>query len=238
MNKTIAIHQPNFLPWLGYFYKIAHSDVFIFHDDVEYTKKSFIKRVHIRGNKQGDSIRYLTIPLKRHSDFALISALEIDHTQNWQKKHLNLLANAYQGAPNYGRIMALYEEWLEKSITYKSLANWNIFLIREISQLLGLTTCFYQSSLCSFPLKGSEYNIALVQHFGGDTYLSGNGAKKYQKALDFQGANIELQYTGNGIQQWQTTLTTQYPNYQKGLSIIEELMYLGVNAIDIANGKA
>ena len=62
---TIAIHQPNYLPWLGYFYKIANSDVFVFLDDVQFSKNSYTNRVQVFG--KDEKMRWLTVPVSAHS---------------------------------------------------------------------------------------------------------------------------------------------------------------------------
>ena len=95
-HKIIAIHQPNFIPWAGYFLKMAASDVFVFHDNVEITKSGPTRRVKISALQTVDYTQWLTVPLVKHSDFALIRELEISWQSDWTKKHLNQIKNAYR----------------------------------------------------------------------------------------------------------------------------------------------
>jgi hypothetical protein len=218
--KTIAIHQPNYLPWLGYFYKIAQADVFVFLDDVEYTKRSFTRRVHIRKAKGSQEKAYLIVPLKRHSDDTLICKLAIDHSQNWQKKQLNQLSNTYNGAPAYEKISMLVSGWMEQSVNYQSLAEWNQFLIQQISSFLGLSTTFVRSSDLPVAGKATELNRAIVRHLDGTIYLSGQGARKYQREEDFRQEGIQLQYSAFR----DLPYAQQQGDWLGGLSVLDGLM--------------
>ena len=86
-DKIVAIHQPNFLPWIGYFYKIVKSDIFVFLDNVQYTKNSFINRNKIK-TSQGEM--WLTVPVS-FSFGQLIRKVRINNLVDWQKKHLRRL---------------------------------------------------------------------------------------------------------------------------------------------------
>ena len=218
--ETIAIHQPNYLPWLGYFHKVTHSDLFVFLDDVEFSKQSFTRRVHIRKSKWTKEKSYLIVPLRQHSDYSLINELKIDHSQNWQQKQLHQIKNTYSGAPAFEKIYASLKMWMDVSTQYTLLSEWNQFLIQSISEAIGIKTTFVCSSELPVNGKASEYNLNIVQYLSGSTYLSGKGGRKYQEEEDFRTKNIHLQYSN--------FFDTPYPQKQGkwlgGLSIIDGLM--------------
>ena len=218
--KTIAIHQPNYLPWLGYFYKIAHCDIFVFLDDVEFTKQSFTRRVHIRKAKWSQEKAYLIIPLQQHSDYTPINELKIDHTQNWQRRHLNQIKNTYSGAPAYDLLFPLIEEWMDISCQYSLLSKWNQFLIKELSSVLGLKPSFVCSSELACYDKGAEYNLKITKYLKGSIYLSGKGGHKYQREKDFHRADIQLKYSTFN----DTAYAQGQGSWLGGLSIIDKLM--------------
>jgi hypothetical protein len=218
--KTIAIHQPNYLPWRGYFHKIAHCDVFVFLNDVEFTKRSYTRRVKIRKSKHSEATTYLIVPLLKHSDYTKINALKIDHTQNWQKKQLNQISNTYTGAPGFKHIFPIIEGWMDASIHFEFLSDWNEFLIKEITGLLGLTTSFIRADELPIKAKAPKLNVMILQYLQGEAYLSGQGGKKYQREEDFTSVNIQLMYSD--------FQDPPYPQAQGewlgGLSIIDFLM--------------
>ncbi|MFV0269502.1 MAG: WbqC family protein, partial [Draconibacterium sp.] len=90
----VAIHQPNFMPWLGYFYKMAKADVFVLLDDVRHSKSSFTNRVQIK-TPQGPKL--LSVPLAEKE--ILINQLPISNDGKWNKNQLKLIHNSYRKAP-------------------------------------------------------------------------------------------------------------------------------------------
>jgi hypothetical protein len=227
----VSIHQPNYIPWLGYFYKIWASDAFVLHDNVEYTKQSFTKRVFIRKEPNTPSRVYLSVPLKKHSDFALIRELEICNLQNWQQKHLNKIYYVYHKAPFFKHYYPIIQKTIESSHDLTHLADLNKFLIFNVLDILDIDKPIHISS--QLPLKGfkaDEYNAEIVRKVGGDTYMSGVGAKKYQAENTYSKRHISLIY--NNIGQYLQQAPPQYPTtFDAGLSILDALFYIGKDGI-------
>ena len=235
-KKTIAIHQPNYLPWLGYFYKIYASDIFIFHDNVEHTKKGLTRRTYIRSTPQSSQKKYLSVPLEKQSDFTLIKNLKISHSSSWIQKQKNLLFNTYGKSPFYQQTIGWLFPKLDEAQDIEYLATLNISLIQTILQKLNIQTEIYASSNLKISGEKSAYNIKLIKHFEGKVYLSGTGAKKYQSDEAFQNENITLQYN----QLFSYINDHPYLQYQgefiNGLSIVDALFNIGPEAIiDIFN---
>jgi WbqC-like protein family len=224
---TISIHQPNYLPWIGYFYKIWASDIFILHDNVEYTKHSFTKRVFIRKYPATSEKDYIIVPLKRHSDFALISDLKICHEQNWQQKQINKIYYVYHKAPFFNDYFPVLEQSILVSRDLTYLADFNKNLILDILGFLNIDRKIVLSS--ELPVRGfqaDEYNAQLVAYFGGDLYISGTGAKKYQFNMTYANRGISLIY--NELGRYLKKYPPQYPiQFDAGLSILDALFYIG-----------
>ena len=231
-SLTVSIHQPNYLPWLGYFYKIWASDVFVFLDDVQYARRSPTSRTQISSKQNMGARSYLSIPLHSPQYFDRICELKLNQTQAWRRKHLETMRHIYSGAPFFKRYFLLIEEWVNDSKKFIKLAEFNIYLIAKILDLLGIQTACYSSS--TLPVQGLKagYIIALVKHIGGTTYLSGNGARKYQKEEDFHRAGIQLVYTGFG----DSLVKHPYPQFPgtefiNGLSIVDALFNVGPEGV-------
>lgn len=227
MPKTIAIHQPNYLPWLGYFYKIYASDIFVFHDNVAYSKKSLTKRCQIRKAKGRLEKSYLTIPLKKHRDGTLIKDLCIDHGQAWRQKQLNQIRNTYAKAPFFDQLFPTIEGWIKEVAQMEKLVDGNIYLITQILEWLGIHRPFFRSS--ELPVNGikSTYNRNIAAHFGATIYLSGSGARKYQQAEEFDSQGIELKYH-DFLKYHQSNSYPQYQGaYIPGLSVLDGLFNVG-----------
>jgi hypothetical protein len=192
-NRTVAIHQPNYLPWTGYFLKMAVSDVFVFHDNVKITKAGPTRRVQIAGNKP-DHNRWLSVPLQKHSDFTLIKDVLIFQETHWMTKHLSYVRAAYYRYPYFKPIFALMEEWLDGFKNELFLARLNAGLIQKIALSGNMHPIYYFSS--ELPASGykGDYNISLVKILEGKVYISGKGGAKYQEEKMFSAEGVRLLY--------------------------------------------
>jgi len=228
MTRVVAIHQPNFFPWLGYFDKIARSDVFIFLDDVQFPKTAagtWSNRVKML---LAGEPRWVTAPIRRaFNGVALIHEIEWADEQPWRTKLLKTLAANYARAPHYRETMA----WLEPLILQpeKNLARYNMAVIRAIADRIGLRNdhCVTSSSLGGQG-QASELLIDLTCKVGGDCYLCGGGANGYQEDELFAAAGVGLFYQ-----------SFAHPIYRQqggrefvpGLSIVDALMNLGIEGV-------
>lgn len=230
----VSIHQPNYMPWLGYFYKIWISDIFVLHDNVEYTKHSFTKRVFIRKSPVSTERHYLSVPLRKHSDFSLIRDLKICNEQNWQQKQINKISYVYHNAPFFNVYFPALKKTILQSTEKTYLTELNHDLILNILDFLNIKTPLIRSS--DLPIKGfkaDEYNAEIVAHLGGDLYLSGTGAKKYQFNTTYSERGISLFYNNLGSFLKKTPPFYPVP-FDMGLSILDALFYLGAdNILDI-----
>ena len=188
----VSIHQPNFLPWPGYFNKIANSDLFVIIDNVQYVKGHIVNRNKIKDNK-GEA-NWLTIPVKiSKGSEQLINEIEIDYSHKWQHKNLNRLRSYYEKSKFFGKYFSILEQYFHKQ--YSNLAEFNIELIRYICSELKINTPIYIASELDRDFGERNYlNLNICKYFKADTYLSGIGAKKYNDENMFKENAIKLQY--------------------------------------------
>lgn len=197
MKKSlrIGIHQPNFLPWMGYFYKMSQCDIFVLLDHVEFTKKSYTKRVKIHKADNDEEEQYLTIPLKKHSDHASINALQMVEDHKWQKKIRNLIYQTYHKAPYYHQVQPLIERFFETPLASNSFSEFTIEVIKYVAECLGIKPKWIISSDLDLEYSESDVNLDIIAHLEGDLYISGMGAQKYQNEELFTENKIKLEYS-------------------------------------------
>lgn len=186
----VALHQPNYLPYLGYFHKMAHCDVFVLLDDVQFAKRSYTQRVKIRTE---DGEAWLTVPvLTRKKRFQLICEVEIDAAKAWEKKHWKSLVQSYRKASCF----AAYRDFFEGIYAQQHvrLGELNERLIRYLAGELGISTRIVKSS--SLRIMGSRTPriISICEALGGDSYLSGKSGRLYLDEVKFAEARIRLHY--------------------------------------------
>jgi hypothetical protein len=223
MISLVAIHQPNFFPWLGYFDKIRRSDIFIFLDAVDYPRSgsggmgSWVNRVQLSINGQA---RWLTCPLKHLRGGVPILAAEIDDSQPWRKKVVRTLEMNYRRATQFERAMEFLLPLLERRET--NLAAFNIAAIRTIARHLGIAARFVRQSEIDGQGQATERLISLVKAVGGSAYLAGGGAAGYQEDELFKIAGVDLIY-----QRFTPQAYGPAERFLPGLSVIDYLMHDG-----------
>ena len=229
----VAIHQPNFFPWLGYFDKIRRADAFVFLDAVAYPRKgsggmgSWVNRVQL--SVQGEA-KWVTAPVKSITLGTPIKDVVTDSNQHWRSKLQKTLHSNYGRAPRFAEAMALLVPLIDAPET--NLAAFNMAAIRAISSHLGLPGRFLLQS--QLPHQGAATNllISLVKAAGGEAYLAGGGASGYQEDKLFAEQGIRLVYQGFKPQPYGDPA-----RFLPGLSIIDYLMHDG-RPLDEAFGAA
>jgi len=218
----VAVHQPNYLPWLGYFAKLAQAGTFVLLDDVQFSKGSYTNRVQIARN--GAPV-WLTLPI-RHDFGAAIRDVQLARA-DWARAHCDSLKQSYRKAAHFAEVWPELEVWLTSA--QGRLADVNAQLIRRLAERLGLTARIESSSEIGVPRCDADERLArIVARFAaaGGTYLSGGGGAKYQSEDVFTAHGVRLAYS--------TFKPTPYPRsgeeFIAGLSIADALFHVGWEA--------
>jgi len=192
----VVVLQSNYLPWKGYFDLIQNADVFVFYDEVQYTKNDWRNRNRIC-SKNG--LHWLTIPVSRDSVRLKISEVRLPDPR-WQVDHFKTLYHCYRPAAYFHQIESLLREIYQER-TWTNLSQLNRHCIESISRLLGFRTRFLDSN--EFDLQGGRVDrlISLLVQIGAREYLSGPSARAYLAGSEhlFERAGIRLlfkSYTG------------------------------------------
>jgi hypothetical protein len=186
----VSIHQPAYLPWLGYFDRIAASNLFIFLDTVQFERNSFINRNRI---KTATGPIWLTVPVRLRGHLEMnINEIEIDSAQHWKRKHLRSIEQNYSRAPffakNFDRLVASY---LPEAGHLAELCHGQLkFWLDE----LEIKTPIVRASELPIQAKKSDLVLALCRHVGATTYLSGPLGRGYLQEDRFSESNIEVRY--------------------------------------------
>ena len=218
----VAIHQPNFLPWCGWFAKLDACDVFILLDDAQMSKGSYVSRTKIRSN---DGEHWLTVPTRLH-DAPRIVDVEIANG-NWTKKHLATLRQTYAKAPLVHEVMAVLEPIYAGAGA--NLSSFNQRLIEAVASYLGIDKPMHLSSSFDVRSTSDDRLIELIHKVGGTHYISGRGGANYQDPAKFSAAGIELDV------RTYTPVPYEAPRFQfmPGLSIVDALFVRGKGARDL-----
>lgn len=217
----VGIHQPNYLPYLGFFDKLKKSDVFVIYDDAQFNKGDFQHRNRIRIYH---GWKWLTIPVeKKHipiNEIKIKNGIEIEGT-NWQEAHLKEINDNYKNAPYYTifekDIRRIYEQ------EYEILIDINVKLIKYLMKSFKINTEIVYSSEFGFTSKSTERLVDLVSTVGGDTYLSGPMGKDYLDLQMFDKKDIEVVFQDFKHPIYQQ----QYDGFEPYMSAIDAMFNTG-----------
>jgi hypothetical protein len=207
----VACHQPNFLPWLGFFAKLARADRFVLLDGVQFPRTSrgtYTNRVQLL---IGDQPAWLTVPVVRDGIQA-IGEVRVDDRQPWRRKAVKTIEQSYARAPRFAQLFPLVRELLEHDTEH--IAALNEHAIRRLAPEHA-HKLVRQSQLGEVEGAATDLLINLVKAAGGDAYLSGDGADGYQEQPRYAAAGLGFTQLGFSHPE------TGAPN---GLSIVDAQM--------------
>lgn len=222
---VVSAHQPMYLPWLGFFHKIAVSDVFLVMDDVQFEKNSFSNRNKIKGSN-GDF--WLTVPvaLKGHTE-SYIKDTAIDNTQKWKKKHLKSIEESYRKAPYFDQYISFFRECYAQD--WDKLVDLTTYMLKWFLKELNIKTDVQIMSEFNFDAKKSDLVLAICQEFDAHVYFSGALGKDYLDTEMFKDNDIHVMFQDY-----------KHPEYEQlnkdfisHLSIIDVLFNHGPQTYDV-----
>ena len=222
--KSIAIMQPVYLPWLGYFEQIGVTDTFMFLDDVQYTKQDWRNRNRIRSS---GGWFWLTVPVSQLRFDQPISETHI-RDDYWKRKHICSLHHNYISAPFYNEILAIIEPHIYADDP--KLITLTMGLIESLADYLSIGSTFLRAS--DVPRATTDRNariIELCQHAGANCLYTGPAAKAYIDYDLFERNGVDLVF-----QDYQhPTYKQMFGGFESHMSIIDLLMNYGKAARDI-----
>ncbi|HCC60233.1 MAG: hypothetical protein A2402_03760 [Candidatus Staskawiczbacteria bacterium RIFOXYC1_FULL_37_43] len=169
----VTIHQPEYLPYIGFFERLAETDIFVILDDVGYQKNGFINRNKIKAEK---GQKWITVPVVGRSPNLKINEVLIDNSQSWQESILDKIKFNYKKSPYFGDYYPFLENALDKK--WDKICDLDIYLIENISKDLGFKFKMIKSSDLKVEGKGTERLINICKELKASQYLSGPGTEK------------------------------------------------------------
>ncbi|MFO0665267.1 MAG: WbqC family protein [Polyangiaceae bacterium] len=224
----VSVHQPQYLPWLGYFDKIDKADAFVLLDDVQYKKNEWQNRNRI---KTAQGWQWLTVPVNYRFPQTL-NQVSVNRRDRWQARHRQSIISNYRRAPHWTKLESFFEELF--STDWANLAALNIWVVRRLAKVLGITTPISVSSeLATFPSDPDERLIAITKHMGGDTYLAGAGGQAYMQIETYARSGVRLE-----IQSYPPPKYNQlFGAFQPFMSVIDLVFNHGDESLSILRGN-
>jgi hypothetical protein len=218
---TLAIMQPYFMPYIGYFQLLAAVDKFVLYDDVNFINRGWVNRNNVL---VGGKAHLFTIPLENASQNRLIHEVGIASDLAWRKKLLKTLTQSYQKAPFFGDVFPLVEKVVLSDSN--SIADLCFVGISAVAEYMGIRTTLVKSSRMydNQDLKGAERILSICKIEGADRYINPIGGMELYDKERFHEEGIALNFI--------KSKPHMYPQYKNAfvpwLSIIDVLMFNSV----------
>ncbi len=189
---VLASHQPDFMPWLGYFYKIFQSDIFVFSDDVQYSKSG---RHNYNQILTGNGPMKFTLPIHYHA--VNLNELKLAVDDNIINKMLKTIFQEYKKAEHFSEVFPVIELLLMEALSSDSLAEFNMRCIMKLCEKFGLLEgrLFLLSSALGLKERRDPRIIEMCERVGATTYFSGVAAKDYHIEEDYRRHGVSLVYS-------------------------------------------
>jgi len=224
---NVVITQPMLFPWVGLIEQVRLSNIFVFYDDVQFSKGSFTNRVQI---KTSQGMCWMTVPIEKTSSAMPIKDVKICYKQNWQSKHFKLLQQSLAGAIYLKEALDLVDSVYAKNHKYiGQLAKDSMMSLIKYFELLGGRK-FLDINELEVPGSGSGRVLEIVKKVGGNVYISGNGGKNYLNHAEFERFGVNVRYVNYEMQQY-LQQHGQFTPFVTGLDLVANCGKSGAIAI-------
>lgn len=219
MDKKVAIMQPYFLPYMGYFHLLNSVDEFVIYDNIQYTKKGWINRNRILVNGKD---KLISLPLKKDSDYLNVIDRKLSDNWNVEKvKLLNLIKSSYKKSPQYSIIFPIIEKCIQ--LSDNNLFNFILNSLTQLNSFLEIDTKVTISSTINIDhtLKSKDKVIAICKNLNATTYINAIGGQELYNVKDFKNHELDLKFIKSSLLNYK-----QYKNeFIPWLSILDILFF-------------
>ena len=173
-NKSCAIVQPHYLPWLGYFELIKKVNIFVILDDVQYVKREWTNRNKIRKSPLSNEFKWLSVPIKKDKKKLNINEVKIfEDNEDWRRFHIESIQYVYGKTINFNKYKDdIFSIIQDKKI--ETLFKLNYELIKKICKILSIETPIILSSEFNVNKKREYKLVDLCLKLSCDTYIANN----------------------------------------------------------------
>lgn len=222
--KTICIHQPDFLPYLGFFHRLLFVDHFILLDDVQFIRRGWQHRDQI---KSRNGLVWLTLSVQKGDFHQAVNQVTLSIDEKWIENNLNLIKDCYGKARYFDEIFPIVESIYRAG--HSRMIDLNYDFLTLALKYFDIDISMSYASQYAVKLKGTERLVSLVQETEGQVYLTGTGSKNYLEEDVFAKAGLTVT--------WQQFMHPEYyqlyGKFEAMLSCLDILFNCGPNSASV-----
>lgn len=237
INMNITIHQPEHLPWLGLFNKIAKADVFVILDSVQYEKNYFQNRNRILGT---NGVQWISIPVsnKGHMDGSIAKTLIATDPKNikWKEKYLQTIKQSYGKYPFFNDVYPLLEEAINTNTEY--FCEINIAIIKAFCDKLDIHPEYIRSSELNVNGLKSDLILDICKEVKADLYIAGPSGRDYLDMQSFKDAGIEVKFNDYCHPTYQQKRSEEFIDHLSALDLFMNVGFEEAKEIIMKNNES
>lgn len=228
MSNRIAIMQPHFFPYLGYFSLIENTDFFIFFDTPQFKNKGWMNRVKIL-NQHGEST-YITVPIMNHKRDTCINEITISNNTNWKDSVYGKLSVYRRKAPHYEKVLGIVEETFD-NCEGNMISDLDIESIKAVCNYLKMDFKYQKYSKMSIEIEEvnnpDEWALNICKALGIKEYVNLPGGQKFFDRNKYFDNGVSLEFIQNNLKPYVQKTGIFCP----GLSILDALMFCEIEQV-------
>jgi hypothetical protein len=223
---VVSMHQPNYLPWIGLFAKVAQTECIVIMDTFQYTRHGVIHRNKIRTNVGSG---YLTIPISKKFATAKIKDVALPQDKTWREVHWQSIYHNYVKADFFRNYADFFEKLYQQDFGY--LWQINLEIIRYLLNSFEVNVEIKMASDLDIDmdLKHTDMIISVLKSIGADTYLSGQSGREYMEVGKFQQNNLACKF----VKFAHPVYKQRYSGFEPNLSAIDLLFNVGPQSAQV-----
>lgn len=213
----ITIHQPEHLPWLGFFNKLSKAELFVILDHVQFEKNYFQNRNQIIGTNGVQYIGIPTVASGRMAGSIQTTEIALEAKPNWKNKYINTIKLSYSKYPFFDEVFPILEQTL--SIDTKYICDINIAIIKAFADKLGFYPQYVRSSELDIRGSKSELILNICKKVGATTYIAGPSGRDYLDLDSFKVNNIKVVFNDYTHPVYQQMKSKDFVPYMSSLDL-------------------
>ncbi len=213
----VTIHQPEHLPWLGFFNKLSKAELFVILDSVQFEKNYFQNRNRIIGS---NGAQYIGIPVNMagHMDGTIATTeIAVNANPTWKRKYLNTIKMSYAKHTFFEEVYPLLEEIINMDTIY--IADINIAIFRKFAEKMGFQPQYIKSSELDISGLKSELILNICKCVNATTYIAGPSGRDYLDMKSFEDANIDVVFNDYHHPVYPQKKTKEFVPYMSALDL-------------------
>lgn len=219
MNKAVTIHQPNYLPWLGFFAKVKRADCLVILDNVGFNREGITHRNKIRVANEWS---WLTIPVAKSPLGTPINEIKLSDDK-WKRKHWKTIKENYNKTDYFNTYEGFFENLYQEDYEYICQINEKIIFYLLNSFGIDVEVVKASSLFNNSEVKKTDLLIEILKEVGAETYISGSSGRNYLEREKFKDCGIDLEF----YEFSHPVYKQKYPGFEPGMAAIDMLFNLG-----------